>query len=223
VDMEHQEQSSFSTESLARIIRAQFPEIIQMDDTDYNYRVDISEEVENSSHFVKALDDYLKDFLSLHGDPDQEYQFTIQRGRELINILMYNDPDFEIHINLTIDGEDKVLRVVDIMGDGDWEIFDSDFNNLASLFNEYGVKWFGPDVIWEITNDKLKPYLPEILEKIKEQINSRDIEEGVQINVDDPEDLSFWATQFELSEADLKKAILAVGTDVDAVTSYLQK
>jgi len=43
------------------------------------------------------------------------------------------------------------------------------------------------------------------------------------IDLNDPEDVSFWATQFEISEADLRAAVRAAGNNVEAVTKYLQQ
>lgn len=222
--MQNQVNTPLTPESLARIVRAQFPEILEMDDIyDYNYRISIDPTVENTSPFVKSLDDYLRDFLGLHGDPHQDYRFSITRGSELINKLAYNDPDFEIHINLELNGSRQILRIVDLLGEGDYLIYDREFNLLGALHNERGSRWFAPDVPWQLSSEALRPYLQEIVDKIRVQLDSRADDAPLVIDVDDPEDLLYWATQFELSEADLKKAILAAGTDVDAVTSYLQK
>lgn len=45
--------------------------------------------------------------------------------------------------------------------------------------------------------------------------------ENREINPDDPADVRYWATQFEVSEADLKAAILLNGNSVRAIKKYL--
>lgn len=54
----------------------------------------------------------------------------------------------------------------------------------------------------------------------------KDVDEqsdALEVDVDDPVNLAFWAEQFEISPDDLKKAILIAGKSIDAVTHYLQK
>ncbi|MNL75748.1 hypothetical protein D3C87_2016110 [compost metagenome] len=45
----------------------------------------------------------------------------------------------------------------------------------------------------------------------------------MEIDLDDAEDVSFWTEQFQISEADLRKAVLAAGKSIDDITTYLQK
>ena len=59
------------------------------------------------------------------------------------------------------------------------------------------------------------------MEKISVEIDKNYTPE--RINVDDPEDLSFWAEQFEISVEDLRKAVLASSDSIDDITAYLQK
>ena len=47
--------------------------------------------------------------------------------------------------------------------------------------------------------------------------------DALEINVEDPEDLAFWAEQFELSEIALKEVVAKVGKSLDTITAYLQK
>ncbi|MES2827381.1 MAG: DUF3606 domain-containing protein [Bacteroidota bacterium] len=47
--------------------------------------------------------------------------------------------------------------------------------------------------------------------------------EPIEINLNDPVDVAFWAEQFEISEDELRKAVLASGKSIDDITAYLQK
>ena len=42
-----------------------------------------------------------------------------------------------------------------------------------------------------------------------------------EVNVNDPDDLEFWADQFDLSEARLKEIVEKVGKSVENITTYL--
>lgn len=47
--------------------------------------------------------------------------------------------------------------------------------------------------------------------------------EGFEIDADNPDDLSFWAEQFQISKQDLRQAITVAGPNVEAITHYLQR
>jgi len=232
-------------ETLGHHLRAKFPEINEITaGTGFSWFIVYINDMVNLAPFVKALHEYLDSYIAEHGDPKEEYDFSVKRGNELIDILHYNNPDAAHLITMELFGRTQHLRVQDVMGaTGDYTIFNEDFEKLGylsagvspamnpdgSLVNPDDMDNFYDDVyadfsdpaIWQISPEELKPYLNEILEKVQEQINSKS--QSLEVNVDDPEDLAFWAKQFELSETDLRKAVLAAGKSIDDITSYLQK
>ncbi|WP_276090434.1 DUF3606 domain-containing protein [Pedobacter sp. JY14-1] len=48
-------------------------------------------------------------------------------------------------------------------------------------------------------------------------------EEKFEIDVNDPDDVAFWAEQFQIEIKELQKAIRVVGANVEQITAYLQK
>ncbi|WP_448103481.1 DUF3606 domain-containing protein [Pedobacter panaciterrae] len=232
-------------ESLSRLLKAEFPEIKEVrtgPDADW-FVINIDAQVKPAP-LVKALHEYLESYIVEYGNPQEHYYFTIESGSEIIDTLRYNDPDAAHLINMDLFGRFQVLRVQDVMGaTGDYTIFNEDFERIGylsagvspptnadgSLVNpddmdnfcdEVYADFSNPD-IWQISPNELKPYLNEILGKVLEDINSK--AEPLEVNVEDPEDLAFWAEQFELSESDLRKAVLAAGKSIDNITAYLQK
>lgn len=232
-------------ESLGRLLKAKFPVISEITaGTDFDWFSITINEQGNTASFVKALNEYLEPYIAEHGNPKEEYDFTVKRGNELIDILHFNNPDAAHLITLDLFGQTQTLRVQDVMGaTGDYTIFNEDFEKIGylsagatpptnpdgSLVNPEDMDSFNDEVyvdfsnpsIWQISPDELKPYMNEILEKVQEDIDNN--AESLEVNVDDPEDLAFWAEQFELSESDLRKAVLAAGKSVDDITAYLQK
>lgn len=232
-------------ETLGRLIKSSFPvekvEVI-LDNTDFAIYFD--ESVTNKSAQVKAVYEFIKPYVSEHGNPKEEYMFRFYRDRELIDIIHFNDPCAAYEITVDLLGKTQTLRVQDVLGaTGDYTIFNEDFEQIGylsasispptnedgSLINPNDMDEFYDEVypdfsnpaIWHIHPNELKPYLNDILNKVREDINSK--YQPDEVNVDDPEDLAFWAEQFEISETDLRKAVLAAGKSIDDITAYLQK
>lgn len=232
-------------EPLGHHLKAKFPEISEITaGTDFTWFIINTNADVNSAPFVKALNEDLERYVTEHGNPKEEYDFTVKRANELIDILHFNNPDAAHLITLNLFGRTQNLRVQDVMGaTGDYTIFNEDFEKVGylsagvapptnadgSLVNPDDLDNFNDEVyvdfsnpnIWQISPEELKPYMNEILEKVQEDIGNN--AESLEVNVDDPEDVAFWAEQFELSEADLRKAVLAAGKSVDDITAYLQK
>nr|WP_068891234.1 DUF3606 domain-containing protein [Pedobacter panaciterrae] len=232
-------------ESLSDLLKAKFPEIKELrtgPDADW-FVININENVKPAP-VEKALHQYLESYIGEYGNSKEHYYFTIESGRQIIDTLHYHDPEAAHYIAMELFGRLQVLRVQDVMGaTGDYTLFNEDFERIGylsagvspptnadgSLVNPDDMDNFYDDVcvdfsnpgIWQISPDELKPYLNEILGKVLEDINSK--AEPLEVNVEDPEDLAFWAEQFELSESDLRKAVLAAGKSIDNITTYLQK
>jgi len=234
-----------SMETLGRLIKSGFPvEKVEVSLDDTHFAIYFNESVSDKAAQVKAVHDYVKEYVGEHGDPKEEYQFSFYRERELIDILHFNDPNASYQITMEIFGKTQNLRVQDVLGaTGDYTIFSENFEKIGGIFpftppptnrdgtlvdpedmdGYYGEVYpdFNNESIWRVEPQELKPYLPEILNKVREQMNSN--AESFEVNLDDPEDVTFWAEQFEISETDLKKAVLAAGKSIDDITAYLQK
>ena len=59
----------------------------------------------------------------------------------------------------------------------------------------------------EDDSDTLEPFVDE--------------REHREINTDDPKDVAYWAAQFQISEEELKQAIVLNGTDIKEIKKYL--
>lgn len=232
-------------ESLSGLLKAKFPEIKELrngPDADW-FVINIDEDVKPAP-VVKALHQYLESYIGEYGNPKEHYYFTIESGSQIIDTLHYHDPEAAHYITMELFGRLQVLRVQDVRGaTGDYTLFNEDFERIGylsagvspptnadgSLVNPDDMENFNDEVcvdfinpsIWQISPNELKPYLNEILGKVLEDINSK--AEPLEVNVEDPEDLAFWAEQFELSESDLRKAVHAAGKSIDKITTYLQK
>jgi hypothetical protein len=232
-------------ETLGRLIKSGFPvEKLEVSLDDTHFAIYFDESVTNKASQVKAVHNFVKGYIDQHGDPKEEYQFSFYRDRELIDIVHFNYPNGSYQITMELFGKSQNLRVQDVLGaTGDYTIFNEDFERVGGISpvsrpptnpdgtlvdpedmdGFYGEPYpdFTNESIWEVYPEELKPYLPEILSKVLEQINSNT--ESLEVNVDDPADVSFWAEQFEISETDLRKAVFAAGKSIDDITAYLQK
>jgi hypothetical protein len=229
---------------LAKQIKTAFPveKIELFGDTDFT--IYFNQTVTDKPAHVKAVHDLIKPHMENYGDKEEQYSFTFKQDRELIDILHFNDPGSAYHIRMNLFGREEEFRIQDVMGaTGDFTIFNSDFQQVGYL-SAVGIPVDGPpenspgeesegefydDVypdfnrpeIWQVSPETLKPHLNEILEKVLIEINKNYIPNHLDVN--DPEDLSFWAEQFEISEDDLRNAALAAGDSIDDITAYLQK
>lgn len=232
-------------ETLGRLIKSGFPvEKVEVALDDTHFDIYFDESVRDKAAQVKAVHDYVKPYINQHGKAEQEYMFRFYRERELLDILHFNDPHSAYYITIELFGKTQNLRVQDVLGaTGDYTIFAEDFQRIGwmspvslpptnpdgTLVNPEDMEGFYGEVypdfnnesIWEVQPEELKPYLGEILSKVREQMN--DNSETFEVNVDDPEDVSFWAEQFEISESDLRKAVFVAGKSIDDITAYLQK
>lgn len=209
-------------ESLDRLLKAKFSkvkEVVYFPDLQ-RFEIYLDGSCRAAAPVIKALNKYLGPFVAEHGEVEQAYYFEIHRENELLDVLRYNDPGSEFYINIEMNDNLHTLRILDVLGaTNDFTVFDEDFERLGSFYAE-GAAEFKPGDHWHTDDEQLTPYLDEIVTKIGEQENDH-IE--MEINIDDPAELSFWAEQFAISETELRKAVFAAGKSVLALTSYLQR
>jgi len=209
--------------SLDSLLKSQFKEIKEVNPflDLQRFEIYIDPACNPESPFVKALDAFLGPFVSEHGEVDLPYYFEIHRERELLDILRYNDPESEYHIRMEINGKLQDLRILDVMGaTNDYTIFNADFEKIGHFFTE-GVAHFVPAEHWQTNDPQLKPYLDEIIRRMGEQIGTES--EVMEVDVNDPDDVDFWAEQFEITAPELMRAVRTAGKSIDAITQYLQK
>lgn len=181
------EQTDVSPMDLLRQrLRARFPEIVSgsVSGGNQDFEINISEGTE-AAPFMKAFDRFVKEYLEAYGDRETEYDFTINRGRELINILSYNS-DRGYLVEVTMSGKSQSLFVVDVQGaTGDYTVFNDDFETVGYMnmrdTNEvrtepdYGEDRpfpnFSDSSLWEASNMELGYVLKEIVEQISAQLD----------------------------------------------------
>ncbi|MFI5452225.1 hypothetical protein ACHMWN_08720 [Pedobacter sp. UC225_61] len=170
---------------LAQRLRAKFPEIISGSVVAGNqyFEINIAEGTETAP-FMKDFDGFVKEYLVAYGDKETEYDFKINRGRELINILSYNS-DRGYLVEVTMNGKSQSLFVVDVQGaTGDYTVFNDDFETVGYMNMrdtseprtepDYGddrpFPNFNDSSLWEASNIELGYVLKEIVEQIAEQL-----------------------------------------------------
>lgn len=195
--------------------------------------VEIAENTDNAP-FTKALHGFLKDYISKYGDPDEQYQFTIKKGGQLVNILMFNDPGYGYHVELLVNGNLQKLFVVDVLGvSGDFSVYDSDFEFLGvmnmkplaePLEGGYGDEHPRPNFrdagLWEASGELVETYLNQIVGQISMQLHAA-YREGM-VDVNQESDLVYYASVFNTSVDGLKEAVVQVGPTVGALEDYFR-
>ncbi|MCD0489676.1 DUF3606 domain-containing protein [Pedobacter sp. MC2016-14] len=241
--MENNITSANDMEALGGLLKSTFSiEKVEVSPENINFNLHFDVSVIDMPPQVKAIHGYVKNYLIERGDPKEEYQFKFYRDRKLIDVLHFNYPDAAHHITIELFGKMQNLRIQDLGHTGGYIIFNDDFEELGWLYpvpeppsvpdvslldldgedfyGDYVYPDFSNEAIWLIKPQEFKPYLTEILGKIVEEIDSK--AETFEIDVNDPDDVAFWAEQFEISEEELRKAILAAGKSIDDITAYLQ-
>jgi hypothetical protein len=221
---------------LEQRLKAEFPEIVKIEGskaTDF-FELEVAEGTQ-AAPFMKAFDGFVKEYVSMHGDKEIEYQFTIYRGRELLNVLTYNDPGRGYHVEVLADGKLHKLFVVDVMGaTGDFSVFNEDFElvggmNMKSLDSrteaDYGddrpFPNFREPAMWEARGELVDAYLNQILGQITLQMDSE--YRKTQIDIEDESDLVYYAAELDVSVEQLKEAAGKVGPVMGDIEDYFSK
>ncbi len=200
-----------------------FPFIVAVDaNQDLNlFDIHLDPSVQHTAPLVRELYTYFESYLQIYGNTKEGYLFTIYQGGQVIDGLSFNLPDHQYHITIDIDGKIEQLRIVDVMGaTGEYSVYNSDFERLGTISTDT-FPLFTPGDHWTTDNLGLKPHLNTIITRIGEQIQME--EEKFEIDVNDPDDVAFWAEQFQIEIKELQKAIRVVGANVEQITAYLQK
>jgi len=171
---------------LGQRLRTKFPEIISGSVSTGNefFDINIAEDTE-AAPFMKAFDGFVKEYIEAYGDAETEYDFRINRGRQLVNIISYNS-DRGYLVDVKLKGKMQTLFVVDVQGaTGDFTVFNDDFQtvgfmnmrdmNAPGTEPDYGDDLppanFGDSSLWEASNNELSSVLREIVEQISAQLD----------------------------------------------------
>jgi len=174
---------------LVQGLKSNFPEIIGIWVSAGNefFEISIAEGTE-AAKFMKAFDGFVKEYIQAYGDAETEYDFRINRGRQLINIMSYNS-DRGYLVDVRLNGNMQTLFVVDVQGaTGDYTVFNDDFQTVgfmnmrdtrdALTEPDYGDDQsqanFGDSSLWEASNTELSSVLKEIVEQISSQLENED-------------------------------------------------
>ena len=172
---------------LGQRLRTKFPEIISGSVSAGNeiFEINIAEGTQ-AAPFMKAFDGFVKEYIEANGDPETEYDFRINRGRQLVNIISYNS-DRGYLVDVKLNGTMQTLFVVDVQGaTGDYTVFNDDFETVgfmnmrdtseARTEEDYGddrpFPNFRESSLWEASNFELSSVLKEIVEQISAQLDT---------------------------------------------------
>ncbi len=155
---------------------AQISAITESSDGTY-FMVDFAPGTAKLNLLIKEMDAFVKGYIAIHGNPEVAYGFNINCGRNLINNIWYNDPDYGHRIETQIRGRHQKLFVVDVMGaTGDYSIFNQDFEYLGEIYmpaseEAEGLDFFAePDWSsaekWRASTQLLRPYLKRIVQLV---------------------------------------------------------
>lgn len=126
---------------------------------------------------MRQLNLLVKPYIAKHGDRAVAYVFNINRGKELVNIIRYNEKDYGYSIPVKMNGKEEQLFVVDLLGIGDYSVFNKEFNYLGIIYRPVRTPALGQyrmDVVssfsdasyWMTSSKTLKPYLKNIIAKV---------------------------------------------------------
>ena len=160
---------------------AQISGITESSDGTY-FMVDFSANTQKMNLVVKEMDAFIRGFLAIHGDPKTAYGFNINCGRQVINNIWYNEPNYGHRIELAIKGRHQKLFLVDVLGaTGDYSVFNQDFEYLGDLYMPIGKvgddhydhsvfpDWSKPEK-WRATTKLLRPYLEKMISLVGQSL-----------------------------------------------------
>lgn len=172
-------------ERLESILKETFKQLGYLnvsEDNEYFY-MEFASGTKDMAKVMRELDDLVKPYIAQFGDQEIAYVFHIYKGKELINIIRYNERDYGYRVALNIDGKAHTLWVVDLLGIGDYSVFNQDFETLWLMYRpvrtpamgQYRMdlaKAFSDVGYWNTSSSVLKPYLSQIIKKIAAQLES---------------------------------------------------
>lgn len=153
------------------------------EDNEYFY-MEFASGTKDMAKVMRELDHLVKPYIAQFGDQDTAYVFHIYRGKELINIIRYNERDYGYGITVNIDGKAQTLLVVDLLGIGDYSVFNQDFETLGLMYRPVRSPAMGQyrmDLVtafsdvgyWTTSSRVLKPLLHRVVAEISKLLDKR--------------------------------------------------
>lgn len=171
-------------ERLEAILKEIFPTLKYLnvsEDCTYFY-MEFAASTKDMTSVMRQLDRWVKPYIAKHGDRETAYVFNINKGKDLVNIIRYHEKDYGYQVALNIDGKMQALFVVDLLGIGDYSVFNRDFELLGVMYRPVRRPAMGQyrmDIItsfsdasfWTTSSRALKPYLSKLITSIYSQVN----------------------------------------------------
>ncbi|MFN0253957.1 hypothetical protein [Pedobacter ureilyticus] len=170
-------------ERLGVVLKETFSELNYLDvsgDNEYFY-MEFASGTKSMAKLMQMLDRLVKPLITTYGEKELSYVFNINKGKELVNIIRYNEKGYGDRISLNIGGQEQSLFIVDLLGIGDYSVFNQDFECLGIIYRPIRMPASGQyrlgkleafaDVDgWTTSSRILKPYLSKIVRAVHEQL-----------------------------------------------------
>ncbi|MCD0489681.1 DUF3606 domain-containing protein [Pedobacter sp. MC2016-14] len=208
--------------NLIESLRLQIPEIKEVDQRSATHYYVFLQGTDELLPVVRQIDEMLVGLITENGEPEEHYSFDLFFGDGTWCALQYNDEEVVYSMVLEIEGEPARLQIMDLNGaSGDFVVFDAQHESLGVIHCQNS--WCFDDATSVTHSEKINPYLGEILNKIR-MIRGAQPEPGREFSIDvnDQQELEYWAGKFQISAQHLKDSIHAAGNSLKLVTSYLQ-
>lgn len=178
--------ATLAMEHLEAILKETFTELNYLNvslDIEYFY-IEFSSSTKDMAKVMRKLDGLVRPYIAEHGDREVSYVFNINKGKELVNIIRYNEQEDGFKVMMNIAGKAQRLFVVDLLGIGDYSVFNQDFECLGVMYRpvrtpamgQYRmdtVTSFADASYWTTSSKALKPHLTKIIQGVAEQLKSR--------------------------------------------------
>ena len=177
---------NMAMERLELILEEVFPGLKYLnvsEDGTYFY-MEFASGTKDMAKVMRELDVLVKPYIDRHGDKGTAYVFNINKGKELVNIIRYQEKDYGYKVAVDIDGKVQQLFVVDLLGIGDYTVFNKDFESLGVMYRPVRRPAMGQyrmDVLtafsdvsyWTTSSRMLKPLLNRVVVEISKQLDKR--------------------------------------------------
>ncbi|SOD12050.1 hypothetical protein [Pedobacter xixiisoli] len=151
------------------------------EDSEYFY-MEFASATKDMAKVMRELDGLVKPYIHKYGDENTAYVFHIYKGKELVNIIRYHEKHYGYRVAVKTDGEVQQLFVVDLLGIGDYSVFNQHFEQLGLMYRpvrtpaigQYRMDLptsFSDAGYWATSSKVLKPYLEKIVKGIAAQLN----------------------------------------------------
>ncbi|MNK18725.1 hypothetical protein D3C87_369350 [compost metagenome] len=175
---------TFAMERLEAILKEIFPELNYLNvslDVEYFY-MEFASNTKDMAAIMRKLDAFVRPYIAKHGDREVSYVFNINKGKDLVNIIRYNEQADGFKVMVNVNGKEQRLFVVDLLGIGDYSVFNQEFECLGIMYRPVRTPAMGQyrmDTVtsftdasyWTTSSKVLSPYLTNIINSISEKLS----------------------------------------------------